>query len=91
MTQEQFNKVREIVREIDSLEYTKEKINEAKTISYPSKQKIGLKFCRRCDNGLGWEVINTTAFTPILRKYEELIRQEIDDQINELKKNIEEL
>ena len=35
MTQEQFNKVREIVREIDSLEYTKERINEAKTISYP--------------------------------------------------------
>ena len=30
MTQEQFNKVREIVREIDSLEYTKEKNKRGK-------------------------------------------------------------
>lgn len=86
MTQEQFNKVCEIVREIDSLECAKEKI-----CSFPYGQDIGLRFCQREYKGIGWNVINIDALAFILAKHEELIRQDIDNRINELKKQIEEI
>lgn len=38
-----------------------------------------------------WERVRTDILDPILAKHEEMIRQEIDEQINKLKKEIEEI
>ena len=91
MTQEQFNKVCEIVREIDSLESAKKEISKNETLSCLYGQIIGLKFCRWEDYSGKWEVMNIKALSSIIGRHEELIRQEIDNRINELKKEIEEI
>ena len=91
MTQEQFNKVCEIVREIDSLEYAKKEISKKEAESILYGQDISLRFCRWNGYYEKWEVMNIKAISSILRRHEELIRQEIEDRINELKKEIEEV
>ena len=91
MTQEQFNKVCEIVREIDSLESAKKEISKKEAESLLYGQDISLRFCRWDEYYQRWEVMNIKALFSILRRHEELIRQEIEDRINELKKEIEEV
>ena len=91
MTQEQFDRVCEIVREIDSLESAKKEISKKEAESLLYGQDIGLRFCRWDGYYEKWEVMNIKAISSILRKHEELIRQEIEDRINELKKQIEEI
>ena len=91
MTQEQFDRVCEIVREIDSLESAKKEISKKEAESLLYGQDIGLRFCRWDGYNGKWEVMNIKAIYSILRRHEELIRQEIEDRINELKKQIEEI
>ena len=92
MTQEQFNKVCEIVREIDSLESAKKEISKKEAESLLYGQDISLRFCRWDGYNDGkCEIMNIKALFSILRRHEELIRQEIEDRINELKKEIEEI
>ena len=86
MTQEQFNKVCEIISELKSLESAK---NEIK-----SNDSIGIvkpRFAYYIPAMSEWFVINSEILEPILTKYDKLIRQEIEDRINELKKEIEEI
>ena len=92
MKQEQFDRVCEIVREIDSLESAKKEISKKEAESLLYGQDIRLSFCRSDGYNDGkWEVMNIKAISSILRRHEELIRQEIEDRINELKKQIEEI
>ena len=91
MTQERFNRVCEIVREIDSLESAKKEISKKEAESLLYGQDISLRFCRWDGYYDKWEVMNIKAISSILRRHEELIRQEIEDRINELKKEIEEV
>lgn len=92
MTQEQFDRVCEIVRYIDSLESAKKEISKKEAESLLYGQDIRLSFCRWDGYNDGkWEVMNIKAISSILRRHEELIRQEIEDRINELKKEIEEI
>lgn len=83
MTQEQFDRVCEIVRYIDSLEFAKKEIGSFQNISHT--------FCPWYGYNEKWEVMNIKAISSILRRHEELIRQEIEERINELKKEIEEV
>ena len=91
MTQEQFDRVCDIVREIDSLESAKKEISKKEAESLLYGQDISLRFCRWDGYYDKWEVMNIKAISSILRRHEELIRQEIEDRINELKKEIEEV
>ena len=91
MTREEFNKVCKIVREIDSLESAKKEISKKEAESLLYGQDISLRFCRWDGYYEKWEVMNIKAISSILRRHEELIRQEIEDRINELKKEIEEV
>ena len=91
MTREEFNKVCKIVREIDSLESAKKEISKKEAESLLYGQDISLRFCRWDGYYEKWEVMNIKAISSILRRHEELIRQEIEDRINELKKQIEEI
>ena len=92
MTQEKFNRVCEIVREIDSLESAKKEISKKEAESLLYGQDISLRLWRWDGYNDGkWEVMNIKAISSILRRHEELIRQEIEDRINELKKQIEEI
>ena len=86
MTQEQFNKVCEIISELKSLESAK---NEIK--NNDSMGAIKLRFAYHISAMGEWFVINPEILEPILTKYDKLIRQEIEDRINELKKQIEEI
>ena len=86
MTQEQFNKVCEIISELKSLESAK---NEIK--NNDSMGAIKLRFAYHISAAGEWFVINPEILEPILTKYDKLIRQEIEDRINELKKQIEEI
>ncbi len=86
MTQEQFNRIREIIREIESLESAK---NEIKNDD--SRGIIKPKFAYYIPALGEWFVVNPEILEPILAKYDKLIRQEIEDRINELKKQIEEI
>ena len=88
MTQEQFDRVCEIVRETDSLESAKKEISKKEAESILYGQDISLRFCRWEGYNGKWEVMNIKALASILRRHEELIRQEIDNRINELKKEI---
>ena len=80
MTQEQFDRVCEIVRYIDSLESAKKEIGSFQNISHT--------FCPWYGYNEKWEVWNIKAIASILGTPEEFIRQKIDDRINELKKEI---
>ncbi len=91
MTQEQFDRVCEIVREIDSLESAKKEISKKETESFLCGQGLFLRFCRWDEYYQKWEVMNIKAISSILIRHEELIRQEIDNRINELKKEIKEI
>ena len=91
MTQEQFDRVCEIVREIDFLESAKKEISKKEAESLLYGQDISLRFCRWDGYYDKCEVMNIKAISSILRRHEELIRQEIEDRINELKKEIEEV
>ena len=83
MTQEQFNKVCEIVRYIDSLEFAKKEIRSFQNISHT--------FCPWYGYNEKWEVLNIKAIASILGTPKELIIQKTDNRINELKKEIEEI
>ena len=91
MTQEQFDRVCEIVREIDSLESAKKEISKKEAESLLYGQDIGLRFCRWDGYYEKWEVMNIKAISSILRRHEELIRQEIEDRKKKKKKEIEEI
>lgn len=91
MTQEQFYRVCEIVRYIDSLESAKKEIKKEEIESFLRKYELSLHFCMWNDYDGKWNVMNIKAISSILRRHEELIRQEIEDRINELKKEIEEI
>lgn len=91
MTQEQFNRVCKIVREIDLLESAKKEISKKEAESLLYGQDISLRFCRWDGYYEKWEVMNIKVISSILRRHEELIRQEIESRINELKKQIEEI
>ena len=86
MTQEQFNKVCEIISELKSLESAKNEIknNDSRGIVKP-------RFAYYIPALSEWFVVNQEILEPILAKYDKLIRQEIEDRINELKKEIEEI
>ena len=83
MTQEQFDRVCEIVRCIDSLEFAKKEIRSFQNISHT--------FCPWYGYNEKWEVLNIKAIASILGTPKELIIQKIDNRINELKKEIEEI
>ena len=91
MTQEQFDRVREIISEIDSLESAKKEITNKDMEFCMCGQDIGINFCQWSEYYAKWEIMNIKAISSILRRHEELIRQEIDNRINELKKQIEEI
>ena len=91
MTQEQFDRVCEIVREIDSLESAKKEISKKEAESLLYGQDISLRFCQWDRYYEKWEVLNIKAIASILGTPEELIIQKIDNRINELKKEIEEI
>lgn len=84
MTQEQFNKVCEIISELKSLESAKNEIKDSTGVVKP-------RFAYHISAVGEWFVINPEILEPILTKYDKIIRQEIEDRINELKKQIEEI
>lgn len=86
MTQEQFNKVCEIIDELKSLESAKNKIKGNDSIG-----AVKPRFAYYIPTMGEWFVVNPEILEPILTKYDKLIRQEIEDRINELKKQIEEI
>ena len=86
MTQEQFNRICEIIQRRDSLEYTKEVIQHD-----PDANEVRLGFFQWHMRRECWEIVRTDILDPILAKHEEMIRQEIDEQINKLNKEIEEI
>ena len=81
MTQEQFDRVCEIVRYIDLLEFAKKDMRSFQNISHT--------FCPWYGYNEKWEVLNIKAIASILGTPKELIIQKIDNRINELKKEIE--
>ena len=83
MTQEQFDRVCEIVRYIDSLAFAKKEIRSFQNISHT--------FCPWYGYNEKWDVLNIKAIASILGTPKELIIQKIDNLINELKKEIEEI
>lgn len=86
MTQEQFNKVCEIISELKSLESAKNEIKGNDSIGV-----VKPRFAYYIPAMGEWFVVNPEILEPILTKYDKLIRQEIEDRISELKKQIEEI
>ena len=79
MTQDQFNKVCEIISELKSLESAK---NEIK--NNDSMGAIKLRFAYHISAVGEWFVINPEILEPILTKYDKLLRQELKKPIEEI-------
>ena len=87
MTEEQINKVVENRQKIDALNDLKQKLE--------CTDRIRLSFTAELDrDAKEWEPISRFRLMPIddiLKKHDKMIRQEIDERITALKKELEEL
>lgn len=87
MTEQQFNEVVRICNRIEQLEKVKKEINLPAThkLSYISRGGSALD---------SWSIVESWILRPIadiLDRHDAMIRQEIDDEITKLKKEIEAL
>lgn len=87
MTHEQYNKAIEISHKIESLEGVNKEIN------YPNyDHMLAYTKCSQIGHNNEWRPCRCIGpISDILDKYDEMIRQEIKDRIEEFKKQIEEL
>ena len=86
MTEEQFNEAVRISNRIAELEKVKKEISEL------ADNK--LTYIHKCGSSDGWKIIGSWIMkniSDILDRHDELIRQEIDEEIVKLKKEIETL